>query len=84
MTPLVKMHTLGNTFCTTRHSRRWTPLPRNVTTGQPPLGDWSNRSHRYPQMETVAVGIQIAKVEGIIPAPEANPAVVGAICEALR
>ena len=35
-------------------------------------------------METVAVGIQIAKAEGIIPAPEANPAVVGAICEALR
>ena len=35
-------------------------------------------------METFAVGIQIAKVEGIIPAPEANPAVVGAIREALR
>ena len=35
-------------------------------------------------METFAGGIQIAKAEGIIPAPEANPAVVGAIREALR
>ena len=35
-------------------------------------------------METFAVGIQIAKAEGIIPALEANPAVVGAIREALR
>ena len=36
------------------------------------------------QLETLAAGIQLAKVEGIIPAPEANHAVEGAIREDLR
>ena len=36
------------------------------------------------QLETLAAGIQLAKVEGIIPAPEANYAVEGAIREDLR
>jgi tryptophan synthase beta chain len=36
------------------------------------------------QLETFAAGIQFARAEGIIPAPEANHAVAGAIREALR
>ena len=36
------------------------------------------------QLETLAAGIQLAKVEGIIPAPEASHAVEGAIREDLR
>src|SRR6266849_2951334 len=36
------------------------------------------------QLDAFAAGIQFARAEGIIPAPEANHAVAGAICEALR
>ena len=36
------------------------------------------------QLETLAAGIQLAKVEGIIPAPEASHAVEGTIREDLR
>jgi len=36
------------------------------------------------QLETFSAGIQFARAEGIIPAPEANHAVAGAIREALR
>ena len=37
-----------------------------------------------PQLETFAAGVQFAHAEGILPAPEANHAVAGAIREALR
>jgi tryptophan synthase beta chain len=36
------------------------------------------------QLDAFAAGIQFARAEGIIPAPEANHAVAGAIREALR
>jgi tryptophan synthase beta chain len=36
------------------------------------------------QLDAFAAGIQFARAEGIIPAPEANHAVAGAIFEALR
>jgi tryptophan synthase beta chain len=36
------------------------------------------------QLDAFAAGIQFARAEGIIPAPEANHAVAGAISEALR
>ena len=36
------------------------------------------------QLESFAAGVQFARAEGIIPAPEANHAVAGAIREALR
>ena len=38
----------------------------------------------YHQVECFAAGIQFARSEGILPAPEANHAVKGAIEEALR
>jgi tryptophan synthase beta chain len=36
------------------------------------------------QLETFGAGLQFARAEGILPAPEANHAVAGAIREALR
>ena len=36
------------------------------------------------QLDAFAAGIQFARAEGIIPAPEANHAVAGAIAEALK
>jgi len=38
----------------------------------------------YPQLACFAAGITFAQAEGILPAPEANHAVKGAIDEALR
>jgi tryptophan synthase beta chain len=38
----------------------------------------------YHQKECFAAGVQFARTEGILPAPEANHAVKGAIDEALR
>jgi len=37
-----------------------------------------------PQLECFSAGIQFAKTEGILPAPEANHAVAGTIREAIR
>ncbi len=38
----------------------------------------------YPQIACFDAGVLFARAEGILPAPEANHAVVGAINEALR
>ncbi len=84
LAPLVKMHTLGSTF-----------VPPSIHAGglryhgMSPLV--SHLHHHkvieatsYNQIDTFTAGIQFAKAEGIIPAPEANHAVVGAVREALR
>jgi tryptophan synthase beta chain len=84
LTPLVKMHTLGSTF---------TPPPFHAGGlryhGMSPLvshcqelGLLESRAHA--QIEVFAAGVQFARAEGIIPAPEANHAVKAAIDEALR
>ncbi len=84
MTPLTKMHTLGSTF---------TP-PGFHAGGLRYHGMAPMVSHlraldlieavAYHQVECFAAGIQFASAEGILPAPEANHAVKGAIEEALR
>jgi tryptophan synthase beta chain len=38
----------------------------------------------YPQTQCFAAGVQFARAEGILPAPEANHAVAAAIDEAVR
>ncbi len=84
MTPLVKMHTLGSMF-----------VPEGIHAGglryhgmAPMVSHLLDigqiEAIATPQLETFSAGLQIAKAEGIIPAPEANHAVAGAIREALR
>ncbi len=84
LTPLLKMNTLGSTF-----------VPPSIHAGglryhgMSPLVSHLHHAGtieatNYNQIETFSAGIQFAKAEGIIPAPEANHAVVGAIQEALR
>ena len=84
LTPLVKMHTLGNTF-----------VPAGIHAGglrYHGMGPLISHLHQLgqieatalPQLETFAAGVQFARAEGILPAPEANHAVAGAINEALR
>jgi tryptophan synthase beta chain len=84
LTPLTKMYTLGSVF-----------VPPGIHAGglryhgMAPLV-----SHlldlglieaiAVQQLDAFAAGVQFAQAEGIIPAPEANHAVAGAIREALR
>jgi len=84
LTPLVKMHTLGSTF-----------MPPGIHAGglryhgMAPLVSHVRdlgliEASSVQQLDAFAAGIQFARAEGIIPAPEANHAVAGAIAEALR
>ncbi|MEW6688926.1 MAG: TrpB-like pyridoxal phosphate-dependent enzyme [Pseudomonadota bacterium] len=84
LTPLVKMHTLGSTF-----------VPPSFHAGglryhgMAPLVSHCQElklieSCAYTQTEVFSAGVQFARAEGIVPAPEANHAVKGAIDEALR
>jgi len=84
LTPLVKMHTLGSTFV---------PPPFHAGGlryhGMAPLVSHLQQlglieSRAYTQTEVFAAGVEFARVEGILPAPEANHAVKATIDEAIR
>jgi len=84
LTPLVKMHTLGSTFVPPgfhagglRYHGMGPMVSHLLDLG---LIEASS----VQQLESFAAGVQFARAEGIIPAPEANHAVAGAIREALR
>jgi len=82
--PLVKMHTLGSNFVPPGfHSaglryHGMAPLVSHVME----LGLIEARA--YQQSKIFEAGILFARTEGILPAPEANHAIRGAIDEALR
>jgi tryptophan synthase beta chain len=84
MSPLVKMHTLGSSF-----------TPPGFHAGglryhgmAPLVSHLKQLGHieavAYHQVECFEAGVLFARNEGIVPAPEANHAVKGAIEEALR
>ena len=84
LTPLVKMHTLGSTF---------TPPGFHAGGlryhGMAPLVSHLKElglieAAAYHQTACFDAGVMFARAEGIVPAPEANHAVKGAIVEALR
>jgi len=84
MTPLTKMHTLGSQFTPPGfHAgglryHGMAPLVSHVKE----LGLLD--AVAYNQVECFDAGVMFARSEGIVPAPEANHAVKGAIEEALR
>jgi tryptophan synthase beta chain len=84
MTPLAKMHTLGSAFMPPGfHAgglryHGMAPLVSHIRE----LGLIEARS--YHQTPCFEAGVQFARCEGILPAPEANHAVKGAIDEAIR
>ncbi len=84
LTPLTKMHTLGSAFVPPGFHAgglRYHGMAPQVSH----LADLGYINPRaYNQIECFQAGIQFAKAEGIIPAPEANHAVKGAIDEALK
>jgi len=84
LTPLTKMHTLGSTF---------TPPGFHAGGlryhGMAPLVSHLKElglinAAAYHQTTVFEAGVQFARAEGILPAPEANHAVKGAIDEAIR
>ncbi len=84
LTPLTKMHTLGSTF---------TPPGFHAGGlryhGMAPLVSHLQElglitSTAYHQTACFEAGVQFARAEGIVPAPEANHAVRGAIDEAIK
>lgn len=84
LTPLVKMFTLGSTFVPPGfHAgglryHGMAPLVSHVVK----LGYADPRA--YHQVECFEAGVQFARAEGILPAPEANHAIRATIEEALR
>src|SRR5216683_2945166 len=84
LTPLVKMHTLGSTFIPPGFHAgglRYHGMAPLVSLLQD-LGLIEARA--YTQTTCFEAGLQFARVEGILPAPEANHAVRGMLDEALR
>jgi len=84
LTPLVKMHTLGANF-----------VPPGFHAGglryhgmAPLVSQLKNLglvdARAYPQLRCFEAGVQFAKAEGIVPAPETNHAIAATIDEALR
>jgi tryptophan synthase beta chain len=84
MTPLVKMHTLGSAF-----------VPPGFHAGglryhgmAPLVSQLTDEGYispvAYHQSQVFAAGVQFARAEGIIPAPEANHGVKAVIDEALK
>ncbi len=84
LTPLVKMYTLGSSFVPPGfHAgglryHGMAPQISHLTA----LGYIKPRA--YNQIECFAAGVEFARAEGILPAPEANHAVKATIDEALR
>jgi tryptophan synthase beta chain len=84
MTPLAKMHTLGSTFMPPGfHAgglryHGMAPLVSHLKQ----LGLIEARAAR--QCECFEAGVTFARAEGIVPAPEANHAIQGAIDETIR
>jgi tryptophan synthase beta chain len=84
LTPLVKMHTLGSTFVPPGiHAgglryHGMAPLVSHVVH----LG--LVEATQVQQLDAFAAGIQFARAEGIIPAPESNHAIAEAIRQALE
>jgi tryptophan synthase beta chain len=84
LTPLVRMHTLGSTFV---------PPPFHAGGlryhGMAPMVSHLKElglieARAYTQTEVFEAGVEFTKIEGIIPAPEANHAVKATIDEAVR
>jgi tryptophan synthase beta chain len=84
LTPMVKMYTLGSSFVPPGfHAgglryHGMAPLVSHVKE----LGLIEARA--YNQLECFAAGVQFARCEGIVPAPESTHAVKAAVDEALR
>lgn len=84
MTPLTKMHTLGSNFMPSGFHAgglRYHGMAPMVSHAKE-LG--LIEAVAYPQTRCFEAGVQFARTEGIVPAPESTHAIRGAIDEAVR
>jgi len=84
LTPLVKMHTLGSTFVPAGFHAGGLRYHGMAPLVSHALDLGLIEATSVQQLEAFAAGIQFARAEGIVPAPEANHAVAATIQEALR
>ncbi|MCC7263563.1 MAG: pyridoxal-phosphate dependent enzyme, partial [Candidatus Latescibacteria bacterium] len=84
MTPLLPMHTLGHGFVPAKiHAgglryHGAAPLVSHV------LQSGDMEAAAYHQLECFEAGVQFARTEGIVPAPESTHVIKGVVDEALR
>ncbi|MCC6214603.1 MAG: TrpB-like pyridoxal phosphate-dependent enzyme [Polyangiaceae bacterium] len=84
LTPLVKMHTLGSTFTPPGFHAGGLRYHGMAPLVSHCLDAGLIEARAVEQLAAFSAGVQFARAEGILPAPEANHAVRGAIDEALR
>lgn len=84
MTPLVKMHTLGSAFVPPGFHAGGLRYHGMAPLVSQLVDEGYIEGSAYHQTQCFAAGVQFARAEGILPAPEANHAVKGAIEEALK
>jgi tryptophan synthase beta chain len=84
LTPLVKMHTLGSTFIPPGFHAGGLRYHGMAPLVSLLLDLGLIEARAYGQTGCFEAGLQFARSEGVLPAPEANHAVKGAIDEALR
>jgi tryptophan synthase beta chain len=84
LTPLTKMHTLGSTFTPPGFHAGGLRYHGMAPFVSHLLELGLIRATAYPQSTVFDAGVQFARAEGIVPAPEANHAVKAAVDEAIR
>jgi tryptophan synthase beta chain len=84
LTPLVKMHTLGSEFIPPGFHAGGLRYHGMAPMVSHLLDLGLIKAVAYHQVECFKAGIDFARVEGVLPAPEANHAVKGAIDQALK
>jgi tryptophan synthase beta chain len=84
LTPLVKMHTLGSEFIPPGFHAGGLRYHGMAPMVSHLLHLGMIEAVAYHQVECFKAGVDFARVEGVLPAPEANHAVKGAIDEALK
>src|ERR1035437_2102804 len=84
LTPLVKMHTLGSTFIPPGIHAGGLRYPGMAPLASHVMDLGLIEATSVQQLDAFAAGIQFARAEGIMPAPEANHAIAAAIREALQ
>ncbi len=84
LTPLLKMHTLGSTFVPPGFHAGGLRYHGMAALVSHVLAHGHIEATAVQQLESFQAGVDFARAEGIVPAPEANHAVAGALREALR
>ncbi len=84
LTPLVKMYTLGHTFVPPRIHAGGLRYHGDAPLVCQLYHDGVLEAAAYPQTPVFQAAVQFARLEGIVPAPEAAHAVKAAIDEAIR